>query len=148
MGDAAAREPGTVGKPAAMLRGNGGVSVAHAPALHGNPTASVPTVGDSRAKEHGWRRTPVLNYRRPRFLAQRPTELPTLPDSHAAPPSGAHGKKGYLKSSLLVHARMSTARSLAQNSSRAARSDTARALVILRRGMPATSRTLAMRSSM
>ena len=118
--------------------------MAHAPALRGNPTASVPMVGDSRTKEHGWRRMPVPNYRRPRFLAQwtdRITDGPGFPRS-------ALGKKGYLKSSLLVHARMSTARSLAQNSSRAARSDAARALVILRRGMPATSRTLAMRSSM
>lgn len=132
-----------------MLRGNEGVSVARVPAPRGNPAASVLTVGDSRAKEHGWRRTPVPNYRRSRFLAQRTDRIIDAPGfPRSAPPSGAHGKKGYLKSSLLVHARMSTARSLAQNSSRAARSDAARALVILRRGRPATLRTFAMRSSM
>ena len=148
MCDAAAREPGTVGKPAWPLRGNEGVSVAQAPLCAGMGErryrrSAIPAQRSTDGVER-----PSLITDAPGFWRSGPTELPTLPDSRAAPPSGAHGKKGYLRSSLLVHALMSMSRSLAQNSSRAARSDAVRALVILRRGRPATLRTLAMRSSM
>ena len=131
-----------------MLRGNEGVSVAQAPLCAGMGERRYRRSAIPAQKGAACALSPFPITDAPGFWRSGPTELPMLPDSRAAPPSGAHGKKGYLKSSLLVHARMSTARSLAQNSSRAARSDTARALVILRRGMPATSRTLAMRSSM
>lgn len=72
-----ARKTGSVGMCVGFLLAAGAKK-------RGNGGASVPTVGDSRAKGQEWRRTPVANYRRSRYLAQRTdriTDAPGFPRS-------------------------------------------------------------------